>query len=91
MTGAGDEVDEKLERLAAETAGIRASAHFSSRVMGALPAAAPSGLWLDVNAAAKWLMPVFAVAAAFAVVWAISAQEATSEAMASTETAELEW
>ncbi len=84
-------MDEKLERLAGQTAGVTASPQFSDRVMQALPRAEPTGLWFDLSASAKWLMPVFAVAAAVAVAFAVSAQDASSEAIASTETAELEW
>ncbi len=91
MTGDGDEVDERLERLAGRTAGVRAGPQFSARVMKSLPRSEPAGLWLDLSASAKWLMPVFAVAAAVAVALAVSAQDASSEAIASTETAELEW
>jgi hypothetical protein len=88
---ARDEVDDELKRLAGETESITASVHFSRRVMDALPPMAPAGTWSDVTIASKWLVPVFAFAAVVAVVWAVSAEAASSELVASTETAELEW
>ena len=91
MKGAEEEVDDKLKRLATETAPIAASAHFTHRVKARLALTPPPGIWSELSSSAKWLMPVFALAAVLAVVWAASSQSLSTELMASTETAELEW
>jgi hypothetical protein len=69
MTEAHDKVDERLERLAQATAGLRARPGFTDRVLLAARASAPPG-WLEsvtLSARAGLAVAVLAVAAAFAV------------------------
>jgi hypothetical protein len=77
-----EDIEQRLARLAGATDALRPSAGFSARVMLALDAeAAPSFLeaaWFS----ARRLVPVAAVAAALAVVWAVQVDNSVDDEIA---------
>lgn len=75
-----DETEERLERLLAATAGARASSDFTARVMGAVEREPAPGAWYALPRAAKLVMPIAAIAAGVAVVWAIHAAHDVDDA-----------
>ena len=78
-----EDIEQRLSRLAGATEALRPSAGFSARVMLAIEAeAAPSFLeatWFS----ARRLVPVAAIAAALAVVWAVQVDGSVDDALAS--------
>jgi hypothetical protein len=79
-----EDIDQRLARLSGATDALRASTGFSARVMLAVNAqAAPSFLettWFS----ARRLLPVAAIAAAMAVVWAVQVDGAVDDELAAT-------
>jgi hypothetical protein len=79
-----EDIEQRLARLSGATDGLRPSAGFSSRVMLAIEAeAAPSFLeatWFS----ARRLLPVAAMAAALAVVWAVQVDGSVDDELATT-------
>lgn len=77
-----EDIEQRLARLAGASAALRPSAGFSARVMLAIEAeAAPSFLeatWFS----ARRLLPVAAVAAALAVVWAVQVDGSVDDELA---------
>jgi hypothetical protein len=85
------EVDARLATFATRTAGVRPRAGFSSRVMQQV-AHEPSHTLLALHAPALRFFPLGLLAAALAMVWAVSAHDATTEALAvGYDDVELEW
>jgi hypothetical protein len=81
------ELDELLEK----TKTVEPAAGFSDRVMRAVAAERPSVLSF-VPRAAKRFVPVAAIAAAAAIVWAVTAVRADDDASASSfDSVEAEW
>ncbi len=82
MTHPEEDLDARLERLAHATEAIRPSRGFTSRVMGAVGSPSPSG-WLEgLRASSFRLLPMAALAAALAVVWAARSQASVDDALA---------
>ena len=91
MSEHGNDLDLELAELGRATEPIRARAGFSERVMAAVQA--ESFGWRDeLVRSARRVVPALALAAVVAVVWAVSSDVATDEALAVAEdTVELEW
>ena len=82
MTEQHETVDERLERLAQATSGLRARSDFTDRVMLAATATSAPG-WLEsVSSAARTGLVVAVLAAAAAVAWAAKSDLAANEASA---------
>jgi hypothetical protein len=77
-----EDIEQRLARLAGATGAVRPSAGFSARVMLAIDTeAAPSFLeaaWFS----ARRLVPVAAIAAALAVVWAVQVDNSVDDELA---------
>ena len=77
-----EEIDQRLARLGRRTEALRPSAGFSARVLAAVAAeTAPSFLesaWFS----ARRLVPVAAIAAALAVVWAAQVDRSVDDELA---------
>ena len=78
-----EDIEQRLARLSGATQAVRPSAGFSARVMHAIDReAAPSFLettWFS----ARRLLPVAAIAAAMAVVWAVQVDGTVDDELAS--------
>jgi hypothetical protein len=85
-------VDEELERLGRATERLRASRGFAGRVLAAVEAEATFG-WIGMlNSAARRVIPLAAIAAAAAGLWAIHSEERANEAIAASYgDVEVEW
>jgi hypothetical protein len=82
----------RLERLGRATDAVRPSAGFNRRVMAAIEAEQPAFWLADLPRLARRFVPVAALAAACAVVWAVQSDSALEDAMAtSADAVELEW
>jgi hypothetical protein len=79
-----DEVDAKLSRLANETAALGPSGGFTARVMAAIEREQPLGVVEALWTASRRLLPIAALAAAAAVVWAVESQTTVDDALAVT-------
>ena len=77
-----EDIDQRLARLGRGTEALRPSAGFSARVMGSVAReAAPSFLesaWFS----SRRLLPVAAIAAALAVVWAVQVDRSVDDELA---------
>jgi hypothetical protein len=77
-----EDIDQRLARLARNTEALRPSVGFSARVMGAIAVeAAPSFLesaWFS----SRRLLPIAAIAAAFAVAWAAQVDRSVEDELA---------
>lgn len=88
MSAEEQDIDARLARLSGATAGLQASAGFSSRVMQRVGQERP-GMLLTLQRPARRILPLSMLAAALALVWAVSAQQQVNEAMAISDDAEL--
>lgn len=79
-----EEVDAKLSRLAKETAALGPSGGFTARVMAAVEREQPLGLIEALWMSSRRLLPIAALAAAAAVVWAVESQTSVDDALAVT-------
>jgi hypothetical protein len=79
-----EEVDAKLSRLAKETAALLPTGGFTARVMAALEREQPLGLIEALWTSSRRLLPIAALAAAAAVVWAVESQTSVDDALAVT-------
>jgi hypothetical protein len=79
-----EEVDAKLSRLAKETAALGPSGGFTAKVMAAIEREQPLGLVEALWASSRRLLPIAALAAAAAVVWAVESQTSVDDALAVT-------
>ena len=77
-----EDIDQRLARLSGATAGLRPSAGFSSRVMLAIDAQAAPSIFEAVWFSARRLVPVAAIAAALAVVWAVQVDGTVEDELA---------
>ena len=82
------DIDARVTRLAAATASLRPRADFSSRVMQRIAEEHPSGL-LALRLPARRFFPIGMLAAALALVWAVSVDNQVSEALATSDDTEL--
>ena len=85
-----EDIDARLSRLAEATAQVRPRADFSGRVMQRIGAEPPSTLFALRKPASRF-MPIGMLAAALAVVWAVSVNDQVNDAMASSDDAVLSW
>jgi hypothetical protein len=81
MTQEQDEIDARLASLAERTAGVRPRAGFSARVMADI-AREPQPVLLSLQRPAWRFFPAGLLAAALALVWAVSASNAVNEELA---------
>lgn len=87
-----DDIDIELARMGKATAGILPRADFSERVMQAIEAERRPLWHRAMGRAGQRLLPVAALAAAIAVVWAAHYESALEDLLATSyETTELEW
>jgi len=84
MTFEDEELDAKLSRLATQTAGLGATAGFTARVMAAIEREQPLGLIEALVTSSRRFLPIAALAAAAAVVWAVESQTTVDDALAVT-------
>jgi hypothetical protein len=84
------DIDARLSRLANATAKVRPRADFSSLVMQRI-GAEPPGTLFALRKPAWHFFPVGVLAAALALVWAVSVDNQVNEAMASSDDTELSW
>ena len=85
-----EDIDARLARLAAATADVRPRADFSHRVMQRI-GREQLGTLYALGASARRFFPLGMLAAALALVWAVSASSQVDEAMASSDDTELSW
>ena len=85
-----EDIDARLSRLAAATSGVAPRADFSSRVMQRI-GEEQAGTLLSLRAPARRFLPLGMLAAALAMVWAVSVDRQVNEAMAQSDDTELSW
>jgi hypothetical protein len=85
-----DDIDARLARLASATEAVRPRAGFSSRVLQRIDQE-PAGNLLMLQLPARRFFPVGVLAAALALVWAVSVRGEVNEAMAVSDDMELSW
>jgi hypothetical protein len=85
-----EDIDARLARLAAATAEVRPRADFSQRVMQRI-GQQQIGTLYALGAPARRFFPLGMLAAALAMVWAVSASSQVDEAMAASDDTELSW
>jgi len=84
-------LEQRLERLGAGTAGLRPRGGFNDRVMQAARASRP-GVFDAVLRSARAMVPVALMAAVLATGWAVRADRAADQALASSfDVMEMEW
>lgn len=84
------DIEARLARLLAASDGVVPSSEFSRRVMQRIAAEQPETL-LALRTPARRFIPVGMLAAALALVWAVSVDRQVDEAMASSDDTELLW
>ena len=77
-----EDFDQRLARLARSTEALRPSAGFSARVMSAVATQASPGLLESAWFSSRRLLPIAAIAAALAVVWAVQAERSVDDELA---------
>jgi hypothetical protein len=77
-------MEARLDRLGSATDDLRPSAGFSAKVMAAVEREQAPGILEMLWASSKRLVPIAAVAAACAVVWAVENQTTVDDALAVT-------
>jgi hypothetical protein len=85
-----DDIDARLARLAAATAEVKPRAGFSHRVMQRI-GQEQLGAWYALGTPARRFFPLGMLAAALALVWAVSASSQVDEALAASDDTELSW
>ena len=84
------DIQARFSRLANATAGIEPRADFSGRVMQRI-GREQLGLLFALRAPARRSLPAFMLAAALALVWAVSVNRQVNEAVASSDETEQAW
>jgi hypothetical protein len=84
------DIDARLARLAAATAELRPRAGFSNRVMQQI-GDEQLGTLFALRVPARRFLPLGMLAAALAMVWAVSVNSQVNEAMAASDDTELSW
>jgi hypothetical protein len=90
MSQKHEDIDARLARLAVATEGVRPRADFSNRVMERVGAEQLDTVWA-LRAPARRFIPIGMLAAALALVWAVSVDRQVNEAMAVSDDVELSW
>jgi hypothetical protein len=90
MSHEHEDVDARLARLASATSGIEPRSGFAGRVMGRIAQEQLGTLWA-LKTPARRFFPIGVLAAALALVWAVSVDEQVNEAMAVNDDIELAW
>ncbi len=85
-----EDIDARLSRLATATEGVRPRADFSSRVMSSIALERSTRL-TSLGAPARRFLPFGMLAAAAALIWAVSVNDQVNEAVASSDDTELSW
>jgi hypothetical protein len=85
-----EDIDARLARLAAGTEELRPRAGFSGRVMQRIGQEQLGALY-GLGAPARRFLPLGMLAAALAMVWAVSVSSQVDEAMAASDDTELSW
>jgi hypothetical protein len=85
-----EEIDARLARLASGTEELRPRAGFSGRVMQRI-GQEQLGTLYALNVPARRFLPLGMLAAALAMVWAVSVSSQVDEAMATADDTELSW
>ncbi|HVW26825.1 MAG TPA: hypothetical protein VHC69_15760 [Polyangiaceae bacterium] len=84
MTFHDKELDSTLSRLARQTATLGPRAGFAAKVMAAIEREQPLGIIEALWTSSRRFLPIAAIAAAAAVVWAIESQTTVDDALAVT-------
>ena len=82
MSSGKDDLDVELARLGTATLALRPTAGFGERVMAAIQREAPVGMLDAIWASSRRMLPIAALAAAAAVVWAVQSQTTIDDALA---------
>jgi hypothetical protein len=77
-----EDIDQRLARLARSTEALRPSVGFSARVLQAIDAEAAPSLLESAWFSGRRLLPVAAIAAALAVVWAVQVDRSVDDELA---------
>ncbi len=77
-----EDLEQRLARLSASTSALKPSAGFSARVMLAIDAEAGPSFFASTWLSARRLLPVAALAAAMAVVWAVQVDGVVDDELA---------
>jgi hypothetical protein len=77
-----NEIEQRLLRLSQQTGALRPSAGFSARVMFAIEREARPNFFESTWSSALRLLPVAAVAAAMALIWAVQVDGSVDDALA---------
>ncbi len=85
-----EDIDARLSRLAAATEQVGPRFDFSKRVMQRI-GQEPIGTWHALGKPARRFVPLGMLAAAMAMVWAVSVSSQVDEAMAASDDTELSW
>jgi hypothetical protein len=85
-----EDIDARLSRLAGTTENVGPRAGFSSRVMARI-GEEQLGTLFALRAPARRFLPLGMLAAALAMVWAVSVSSQVSEALAASDDTELSW
>ena len=90
MTHDSDDLEARLARLSGATAGVKPRAGFSARVMNRIGQEQLGTLWA-LKTPTRRFFPIGMLAAALALVWAVSVDDQVNEAMAINDDVELSW
>ena len=82
MSSREEDLDARLARLASATAVIAPRAGFNAKVMAAIDREEPAGIFDALWASSRRLLPIAALAAAVAVVWAVENSGTVDDALA---------
>jgi len=77
-----EDIDQRLARLSGETAALRPTSGFSARVMRAIGAESAPSFFETTWFSARRMLPIAAVAAALAVVWAVQVDGSVDDDLA---------
>ena len=77
-----EDIDQRLARLGRKTEALRPSAGFSARVMSAVAAEGTPSFLENAWFSSRRLLPVAAIAAALAVVWAAQVDRSVDDELA---------
>ena len=77
-----EDIDQRLARLGRSTEGLRPSAGFSARVMSSIQSQATPSFLESAWFSSRRLLPVAAIAAALAVVWAVQVDRSVDDELA---------
>jgi len=86
-----EDIDARLARLTAATAELGPRPGFSSRVMQRIGQEQQLGTLYALNRPARRFLPLGMLAAAVAMVWAVSVSSQVNEALAASDDTELSW